>query len=195
MPRDPEQTRRALVDAALETLTEEGFAGTTARAIAGRAGVNQALVFYHFGGVDNLLLAALDASAAERLERYRAAMAEAATTADRVAAARRLYREDVEGGHVTVIAELAAASLARPELRPEVMRRMTPWLELVGDVLREVTASSPLAELIPVEDAASALVALYFGLNLLSRLDPKSAQAESLFDLLDRVAPYFPDAS
>lgn len=188
MPKDPTQTKDALVQAALATLKEEGFAGTTARAIANRAGINQALVFYHFGGVDQVLLAALDASASERLGRYRSAMDDARTTHEKIAAARRLYREDVAGGHVTVIAELLAASLARPELRPELLARMAPWLDLVREVLGGITADSPLAGVVPVDDAASAFVALYFGLNLLSRLDPANAQAESLFDLMDRVA-------
>src|SRR3982751_2926344 len=110
MPKDPADTRARLVAAALKSLQEEGFAGTTARSIATRADVNQALVFYHFGGVDGLLLAALDASAAERLGRYRRELAAAPTVAAKVDAAQRLYREDVDGGHVTVIAELIAAS-------------------------------------------------------------------------------------
>jgi AcrR family transcriptional regulator len=188
MPRRADATRNALVDAALATLKEDGLEGTTARAIAARAGVNQALVFYHFGGVDGLLLAALDASASERFERYRSAMAAAPTAQEKVAAARRLYQEDVDGGHVTVIAELVSASVARPELRPALIERMRPWLELVADVLRETVADSPLGALIPVEEAASAFVALYLGLNLLSRLDPANAQVDALFDLLDRTA-------
>ncbi|MGH9206383.1 MAG: TetR family transcriptional regulator, partial [Acidimicrobiales bacterium] len=48
-------TRQALVRAAVETLKSEGFAGASARVIAGRAGCNQGLVFYHFGTVANLL--------------------------------------------------------------------------------------------------------------------------------------------
>jgi AcrR family transcriptional regulator len=189
--RDPSRTRSALVEAALATLEEEGYSGTTARAIAARAGVNQALVFYHFGGVDSLLLAALDASAAERLERYRTVMADTPTPEAKVAAARRLFREDVDGGHVTVIAELVAASLAEPTLRPLLLERMQPWLALAEQVLTEVAGSSPLAELVRPAEAAQALVALYFGLNLLSRLDPASAQADALFDALERVAPLF----
>src|SRR3954463_3613559 len=50
-------TRRALVDAAVESLRFDGFAGASARAIAARAGVNPGLIFYHFGSVADLLLA------------------------------------------------------------------------------------------------------------------------------------------
>ena len=50
-------TRRALVDAAIESLRFDGFAGASARAIATRAGVNPGLIFYHFGSVADLLLA------------------------------------------------------------------------------------------------------------------------------------------
>src|SRR5262249_35159541 len=111
MPKNPTQTKQTLVDAALATLREEGYGGTTARAIASRAEVNQALVFYHFGGVDGLLLAALDASSAERLARYRSEMKAASTSGEKIAAARRLYRDDVSSGHATVISELVAASM------------------------------------------------------------------------------------
>src|ERR1700728_2153681 len=65
-------TRRQLVDAAIETLKADGYVGASARAIAQRAGLNQGLIFYHFGSVANLLLAALDSVSEERLERYEA---------------------------------------------------------------------------------------------------------------------------
>ena len=52
------ETRAALVAGAIEALREVGFAGASAREIAGRADCNQGLVFYHFGSVTELLLAA-----------------------------------------------------------------------------------------------------------------------------------------
>src|SRR5438067_11654036 len=128
-PRDPERTKAEMVEAALQTLRSEGFVGTTARAIAERGGFNQALIFYHFGGVNQLLLAALDASSAERMERYRAALAKTTTLDGLIRAAARLYREDVDGGHVTIVSVLTGASLAHPELAPAVTERMKPWLE------------------------------------------------------------------
>ena len=50
-------TRSRIIEAALQTVREEGFAETTARAIARHGGFNQALIFYHFGSVDALLVA------------------------------------------------------------------------------------------------------------------------------------------
>src|SRR3954469_7114261 len=116
-----------MVDAALATLKEEGFAGTTARAVARRGGFNQALVYYHFGGLNELLLAALASSSAARLARYREAIDGAASVEELVARARELFHEDVESGQATVVSELVGASLAEPELAAAMVERMQPW--------------------------------------------------------------------
>ncbi|GHC40910.1 TetR/AcrR family transcriptional regulator [Streptomyces cinnamoneus] len=47
--RDADATRRSLVEAAAELFAERGYDRTTVRAIAARAGVNQALLFRYFG--------------------------------------------------------------------------------------------------------------------------------------------------
>ena len=117
-------TRRQIVEAALATLKEEGFAGATSRAIARRGGFNQALIFYHFGSLDGLLLAALDATSAARLARYRAAVAEARTLEDLAEVAARIYEEDRDSGHVKVVSQMVAGSLARPALARSEERRV-----------------------------------------------------------------------
>ena len=60
-------TRDALIEAAIAVLRESGFASASARRIAQRAGCNQALVFYHFGTVNDLLVAALEEVSARRM--------------------------------------------------------------------------------------------------------------------------------
>lgn len=47
--------REALLKGALECLMDKGYAGTTARDIAGRAGTSLAAIGYHFGSTDQLL--------------------------------------------------------------------------------------------------------------------------------------------
>ena len=57
-------TAQTIIESALATLRDEGFAGATSRAIARRGAFNQALIFYHFGSLENLLVAALEQTSA-----------------------------------------------------------------------------------------------------------------------------------
>lgn len=53
-------TKQALVTAAMEIFGRDGYHATSTREIAARAGVNQALIGYHFGGKEALYLAVFD---------------------------------------------------------------------------------------------------------------------------------------
>lgn len=58
--RDPERTRRAIVDAAVAEFAAHGYAGARIAAIATRAGVNQQLISYYFDGKEGLYRAISD---------------------------------------------------------------------------------------------------------------------------------------
>ena len=58
------------MEAALATVREQGLIGTSARSIARTGDLNQALVFYHFGSVDELLIAAMSRANERRLARF-----------------------------------------------------------------------------------------------------------------------------
>jgi len=75
-------TRAALVEAAIAVLRESGFASASARRIAQRAGCNQALVFYHFGSVNDLLIGALEEVSARRMAAYRDLLDRSGTLAE-----------------------------------------------------------------------------------------------------------------
>jgi AcrR family transcriptional regulator len=170
-----------MIAATLETLKEEGFAGASSRAIARRGSFNQALVFYHFGSLDGLLLAALDATSAERLARYREAVAGAASADELIALMAQIYNEDRASGHLTVVSQMVAGSLARRELAPEVRARMEPWLEFAEQTIARFVGPT----LAP--DLALAAVTFYFGVNLLSVLDPE--RMDGLFARTAELAP------
>src|SRR5579863_567508 len=120
-------TRRLLIEAAIETLKDVGYAGASARAIAERAGLNQGLIFYHFGSVANLLLAALDAVSEERLKIYSAEVASVASVNELMGAAEGIFRNDLDAGYITVLVEMIAGSAATPGLGPAVAARIRPW--------------------------------------------------------------------
>jgi AcrR family transcriptional regulator len=187
-------TRQALIDAAVESLRFDGFAGASARAIAQRAGSNQSLVFYHFGSVAELLLAALDEVSARRLERYSAAVEGVHTPAELVTAATEIFREDLDEGYVTVLVEMIAGAAASPELGEQVARRIGPWRRFAHDSIANALEGTPIASLLPVDDAAYAVVALYLGMEMLSHLDGDRAPALSLFEQAGRFAALFATA-
>ncbi|MFC9436935.1 TetR/AcrR family transcriptional regulator [Nocardia sp. NPDC057030] len=62
--RNPEQTRRAIVDALL-SLVIDGDTDPTTRSIAARAGVSERSIFVHFPGRDDLRIAVVDQQSAE----------------------------------------------------------------------------------------------------------------------------------
>ncbi|MFD7057194.1 TetR family transcriptional regulator [Streptomyces mirabilis] len=60
--REPEVRRAAILEAARDAFAERGFAKTTIRDIARRAGVTHGLVIRHFGSKEQLFLAAVPSS-------------------------------------------------------------------------------------------------------------------------------------
>ncbi|MFE1103998.1 TetR/AcrR family transcriptional regulator [Nocardiopsis alba] len=187
--KNSEETRERLLTAAGEVLREEGYAGASARAIATRAEANSALVFYHFGGVDQLLLAALDRSSAERMTMYREEASRARTLEELVEVATRIYRTDLERGYITEFSELVAAAVTKPELREEIRWRSEPWIDFIADEWERVVGGSPLGGLLPAREVAYGALTFYLGVNLFSVLDEDASRTEAVFDLAGRLAP------
>lgn len=67
--RDAAGTREALLQAGTELFAERGYEGVPVWAIAQRAGVNKAMISYHFGGKRKLYLAIVTATFAEIVSR------------------------------------------------------------------------------------------------------------------------------
>ncbi len=180
-------TRERIIAATLETLREEGFAETTARAIARRGDFNQALIFYHFGSLTRLLMEAFRDISEDQVERYTAAAADVASLSDLVRIARRLHDEDLESGAVQAVAQLMAAATDR-EQGDAILDRFEPWIALVQDALRRAMGDSPLLSAVPARQAAYAIAAMFLGIELMTRLNPERSEAESVFDMMAGVA-------
>jgi len=200
MAREPHRgaaaTPAALIAAAIDTLRESGSAAASARRIATRAGCNQALIFYHFGSVPDLLMAALEDISARRMAAYRGLLDHAGTVAELVDSAKEIVLTDLDEGHVTVLVEMISGAHSVPGLGDRIAGCLAPWRSFAEEAVRDVLAASPVASLVPAEQAAHAVVAGILGLELLASLDGDRASALALFDraralagLLDRLRP------
>jgi len=182
-------TRLKIAEAALETLKTRGFAGASAREIASAGNFNQALIFYHFGSIEKLMLAALELVSTRRMQAYGPPFEQAGTVAELAALARQIYAEDLENGYVTVLGEMIAGAVSSPELAAGVLVRIQPWIDMVERKLREMLTGSLLQSMLPAHEVAFAIIALYVGVDMLSHLAGDHSQAEALLDLVGRYAP------
>lgn len=189
-------TRATLIEAAAATLRESGFAAASARRIAQRAGCNQALIFYHFGSVHELLLAALEDVSARRMDAYRGLLSRTGSLAELADAARVVFEEDLDAGHVKVLTEMISGAQSVPELAGRVTGIIAPWRGFAEEAIRDVLAGAPFGLVLPPEEVAHAVVAGILGMEMLASLDGDRAGALALFEragtvgaLLDRLRP------
>jgi AcrR family transcriptional regulator len=176
------ETRAALIDGAIAALREVGFAGASARQIAQRADCNQALIFYHFGSVRDLLVAALEDISARRMTAYRGLLDHTGTLTELVDCARSIFEEDLDAGHVTVLVEMINGAQSVPGLGEQVSACLAPWRAVAQVAVRDVLGASPFAAMIPAREVAHGVVAGILGLELLANLDGDRASALALFD-------------
>jgi AcrR family transcriptional regulator len=175
------ETRERVVRAALATLAGDGFAGTSARAIARRGRFAPGVIYYHFEDLEDLLVATLEWTSDRRLARYRDELAGVTSAAELLRRLRSLYAEDLAEGHVAAVQELVAGAASSPRLGPAIVERLRPWRELTEEVARRFLAGTPLESVVPARELGLAVVALYLGLETLTHLDRDRSGAESLF--------------
>jgi AcrR family transcriptional regulator len=188
MSESGEATRKALLDAAEDLLISEGAAGITNRKVANRAGVNRALVYYHFHSMEELLIAVLERVAVAVTERSDSIYAhehsfldgwfkqmEATTTADFERGWNKVWLEAVTlaANRRRIRQQYLHASTATRDFRE---RRVDEMLEQLG-IDREV---------IPTEGVVTLLEAISTKL-VLDQLVGVSAGHKELLEILRHV--------
>jgi len=136
-----ERTRAALVQAATEAFADRGYEGATLDVIARAAGVNKALIAYHFGGKRGLYVAILTAT----FERLNGALDEAlprAHSADaRLRAAirvfARLHLESPRTSAMLLREAISGGTHLSDEVLPHFLGVFARVRRLVADGIRD----------------------------------------------------------
>ncbi len=125
-----------LLDAAERLLVEIGYAGITTRRLAEEAGVNNGLVHYYFGSIENLLVRVLERFTERLTARQRALYAADIPFIEKWRAAMGyLVGADVE--YEKIWLELQALSWNRPELQQRVARVNDEWRAVLTEAFEE----------------------------------------------------------
>ncbi|WP_436794472.1 TetR/AcrR family transcriptional regulator [Actinospongicola halichondriae] len=184
-----DDTKARIIAAARESLRMDGMMGASARAIARRGDFNQALIFYHFGSLNDLFIAALDQLSIERTDRYADRLAGVDSLADIVGIAGELHLEELEDGHIAILAQLLASVATEPDLKAPLRERFQPWADTVEAALVEALGDSPYVAVVPTADLAYLIVSVFIGLELMLGLEDDAAgRDKQLFTTLTALA-------
>src|SRR5262245_49702193 len=113
-----DETRRALLDAAVESLIEVGFARTTTLEVQRRANASRGALLHHFPSKTELLVAAVDHLAEMRARELKMLAAQLPDGRARTDAVIELLWQCFSGTFFQVAMELRTAARTDPELRP-----------------------------------------------------------------------------
>ncbi len=178
-----QDTRTRIIDAVLETVRAKGLVGTSARVIASTGGFNQALVFYHFGSIDELLLAALERANERRIDRFRSQLDEVDDLPGLVNVAVAM-RTDLANSDFAAVTAIVAGWSATSDFGPRILEVLKPWDDLVAGALERSFSGTALGPLVPTGDVAHAVSAMFLGLETLSRLEIDPRKTDGVYSSL-----------
>ncbi|BEL03253.1 TetR family transcriptional regulator [Actinoplanes sichuanensis] len=190
-------TKQRLLDGALAALREHGVTGVSARTIGAAAGVNQALVFYHYGSVDELLGAACEQATRERVAAYADRFAAVTSLRELLAVGSELHEAELAAGNVSVLAQMLAAAQTGERLAGPTAAALRMWSDEIESVLRRLLAGSPVAEVADLPGLAKAVAAAFVGLELYEGVDHDGGrqamaaldQLAVLVEVVDELGP------
>ena len=161
----------------MRAIREHGIAGVSARTIAAAAEVNQALVFYHFGSVDELLAVACREATQARVSFYAERFAAVTSLRELLDLGREVHAEEHRLGNVSVLAQMLAGAQSDPRLAEPTAASLRMWTEQIEAVLARLLKNTPVSEIADVPGLATAISAAFVGLELYEAADPRGAQA------------------
>jgi AcrR family transcriptional regulator len=126
-------TRKALLDAAMQLMMEEGYAAVTSRRVAARAGLKPQLVHYYFRAMDDLFIALVRRGAEQNLARLSRALASPQPL-------RALWQLSCDPAGATLTMEFSALANHRKAIRAELGTRAEEFRRLQGRALSSVLA-------------------------------------------------------
>jgi AcrR family transcriptional regulator len=172
----------ALLDAAERLLVDVGHAGISTRRLAEEAGVNNGLVHYYFGSIENLLVRVLERFTERQIARQRAMYADPDVPFIEKwrTAMRYLLSEDV--AYEKVWLELQALAWNRPELRGPVDGVNAEWRRVLTEAFAEPRKRYGIE--MPLEALVSLVITFNEGI-MLERLSGVEEGHRELLDWID----------
>ena len=192
-----EETKVALMEAAVRLTSRVGTKGLTARGIASEAGVNQALVYYHFEGVDGLVHDAYERATLEMIAAYTHDLESVKSFEELYRVGAKMAEGAREDGSAALLSHVIAAAFNDEAMATMLRENMVRWHDAVATSIRTILQQRGLAGAIDSDALTASLTASTIGMLTMGSVpgQPLGDPIESvrgLPPLLDRAMKLVP---
>ena len=187
--RETSETQQQLMAAALEVMGTKGMEGATARAIADQAGVNQSLIFYHFGSVTQLLIAAVNDMSDTRFAVYEIALSKATTIDDLLKITFEVFEEDRHGPSYVVLSQMVSGAQNVAEIATALEPLFEKFIALTKTSLQRILGDIELPVGLTFDDIAIGIISLFLGVRLIGSIPKYDNNVDSLLKKVQNAGP------
>ncbi len=168
------QTRERLIEVATSMFLELGYASTSLDKVAVEAGFSKGAVYSNFAGKEELCMAVLDAIHAEKMKLVLEVFTEDKSIENRLQTFIEWSRQGMGDPQWTTL-EVEFATVARnnPWVGAELVKRHREIRRLIAQLISTTVEEAGMETTIPVDQVATAMLALGAGLAGMNSLDPK----------------------
>jgi TetR/AcrR family transcriptional regulator len=166
------EVRQRILDAAAEVFAECGFGGAGVDAIARRAGVNKAMLYYHVGDKAALFGEVVSASVGRIAEAVTGALAETDEPSERLRAIPRAFARAVRERPFLPQLMLREIAAGGPNLPPRALERMAEVMGMTKAVLEDGLARGAFRKVDPLVTHLLLIGSLMFMANA-NRMRPR----------------------
>jgi len=183
-------TRERIVRATVELMAEIGIDRVRTRAIAERAGVNQALVHYHFGSISALVMEAAEHALIQELGPSIDALGSGNTMRDGIKALLEWIEQEGRGTPgSTILAEAMVKATRDPAFRRWTRNASRRFRALILERLEAARANGEIDPALDLQATAVLLAAAFDGLLFHRLVDAKLNVGQTAEPLSQLLAP------
>lgn len=172
------ETRRKVLDAAIEVFGERGIAGTSLEQVAAHAGLTKGAVYSNFTSKNDLVFALMEEQVSQRIT---ASLAEIDASRPATEVIDRLGAVMVQeicsyGGWHRLLAEYASIARRDETVRAELQARRREVREMMAHLLNRIADKYESSLPMPADDMAVVILALGNGLALEADIEPEGVK-------------------
>lgn len=185
------------MDATITVIAEEGISAVTVRRIAATAGVNQALVSYHFDGLTGLLRAAYQRSTSKLVAEWETHFAQVQSFTELHRVGLDLAEQAKKDGSAAVLAQVIAAGFHDPHQAEAIGDALQLWRSATEAAILRVLAEHRFEDVVDPQQLAESVTAAVIGMLLLDCIEPAPlgntlSTLAPMLKLVDRAARLIP---